>query len=393
MIRLAYVCADPGIPVFGAKGCSIHVQEFLRALDPDEITTTLIAERIEHPRPIDLARVRVVHGPITTSREPANREKEALEGNDVFSALLRVHAPFDVVYERYSLWSYAGMEFARRMGIPGILEVNAPLIEEHALHRNLVDRHTAQSVFRRALEDATSIVTVSEAVAEYVNRFDEAQGKISVHPNGVDDRRFDPDKLAGLSDPDSFTIGFVGSLKPWHGLETLADAFALLHNNVPNARLLIVGDGPVRSELSDRLDRLGVINHSRFAGKVSPSEVPRLLASMDVAVAPNLPPTETGDYFSPLKLFEYMAMRLAVVCSRSGQMAHIIRDRENGLLFTPGSARELAEKLTELSKDRRLRLKLGKSARESVELNHTWRIIVRDILQTAGIPPARTGVA
>ena len=71
------------------------------------------------------------------------------------------------------------------------------------------------------------------------------------------------------------------------------------------------------------------------------------LALMDVAVAPNLPPGETGDYFSPLKLFEYMAMKLPVVCSRSGQMADIIRDGENGLLFTPGSATELAEKLSE----------------------------------------------
>lgn len=130
MMRLAYVCADPGVPVFGSKGCSIHVQEFLRELLNQGVDTTLIGARIENPRPIHLSGVNVFHSPVTVSKESAAREKEAFSGNLDHLALLRKHAPFDVIYERYSLWSHAGMTFAQERGVPGILEVNAPLIEE-----------------------------------------------------------------------------------------------------------------------------------------------------------------------------------------------------------------------------------------------------------------------
>ena len=391
-MRIAYVCADPGVPVFGSKGCSIHVQEFLRALG-QEVETTLIAARVENPQPIDLAGVRVVNGKVVSSREAVAREQEALAGNSLFSSLLRQNSPFDIVYERYSLWSYAGMAVARESGAPGILEVNAPLIEEHALHRNLVDRENAECVLRRALGDATSVVAVSAAVAEYLSSFEESRGKVSVHPNGVDDRRFNPRVAPTLPDPDAFTIGFVGSLKPWHGLGPLADAFIEVRKEIATARLLVVGDGPARKELTDRLEASNAMDACTFTGKVAPKDVPGLVASMDVGVVPSLPPAETGDYFSPLKLFEYMAMELPVVCSRSGQMADLIEHGENGLHITPGSVAELTSALMWLFVNRERRLHLGRAARRSVEEKHSWRAVVANILRTVDLPRAKTGAA
>lgn len=392
-MRLAYLCADPGIPVFGSKGCSIHVQEFLRTLKDSGIDTTLIAARVENPRPIDLAGIRVIHTPVVRSKNSRTREKEAFKGNEVHLSMLRVHAPFDVIYERYSLWSFAGMSFARESGVPGILEVNAPLIEEQAEHRVLVDRETAEFVARRAFDDATKIVAVSHKIAEYLEEFPEARGKISVHPNGVDEQRFRPEVRPALPNPDAFTIGFAGSLKPWHGVETLADAFVSVRNDVENARLLIVGDGPARDQLVHRLEASGAIEHCSFSGKVTPNEVPGLLSSMDVAVAPAFPPPEYGDYFSPLKLFEYLAMGLPVVCSRSGQMQEVIVDGENGLLFTPGSSAELAASLIALSGKPELRKAMGNAARKSILEKHTWKTVVGNILGTVDYQPAKTKVS
>src|SRR2546428_79306 len=78
------------------------------------------------------------------------RERAAVRANGVLETALARGGPFDLVYERYSLWSFAAMEYARATGTTGLLEVNAPLVEEQAAHRALVDRGAAEAVAERA---------------------------------------------------------------------------------------------------------------------------------------------------------------------------------------------------------------------------------------------------
>ena len=106
-------------------------------------------------------------------------------------------------------------------------------------------------------------------------------------------------------------------------------------------RLLVVGDGPERSQIEGDLAARGLREAVEFTGSVDPSEIPGLLASMDAAVAPysNL----RDFYFSPLKVYEYMAAGRAVVASRIGQLDGLIEHGVSGLLCTPGDSRELAE--------------------------------------------------
>jgi glycosyltransferase involved in cell wall biosynthesis len=105
----------------------------------------------------------------------------------------------------------------------------------------------------------------------------------------------------------TFTAEFVGTLKPWHGLSTLAEAFAILHGRDPTYRLLIVGDGPERGRLLGELRVRGeaLPGAAQFTGAVSHEAIPGLLASMDVAVAPY--PALPDYCFSPLKVCEYLA--------------------------------------------------------------------------------------
>jgi glycosyltransferase involved in cell wall biosynthesis len=169
------------------------------------------------------------------------REQTALAINPDLRIDLELSGPFDLIYERCSLWSYSAMEFAQASGIPGILEVNAPLIEEQAEHRGLVHRKQAEGVAERVFRAASGIVAVSEEVKAYLSRWGIA-AKVQVIPNGVNHQRFaasvDP---AMPKQPDTFTVGFVGSLKPWHGLSHLVNAFAQLHQRVPQARSVDCG--------------------------------------------------------------------------------------------------------------------------------------------------------
>ncbi len=385
-MRIAYVCADPGIPVFGCKGCSIHVQEVIRALLQQGHQVELFAMRWGGEPPADFAAVpchtlptlpRAVSQAAVEPRQTGQRELTLLSLNLELRLALEQAEPFDAVYERYSLWSFTGMEYARSHGIPGVLEVNAPLIQEQATHRGLVHRESAEAVAQRVFRAAHVIVAVSQGVANYLKHYRETQGKVQVIPNGVNPDRFTKPQVP-TQPSDDFTIGFVGTMKPWHGLPTLVEAFVQFYDEFPRTRLLIVGDGPERAALeADLLDR-NIHTAVQFTGKVAPTEIPGLLASMQVAVAPY--PDYPDFYFSPLKVYEYMAAGLPVVASRIGEIQTLIQSDVNGLLYEPGNQVQLAQQFAELYQSPSLRLQLGQRARATVLREHTWERVAQQIV-------------
>ena len=382
--RIAYVSADLGVPIFGRKGCSIHAQEVLNALVRRGAQLELFSTSVEGQPPPGLAGVKVHPLPRPAKSAPALREQAALAGNSALAAALESAGPFGLIYERYSLWSYAAMELARAADVPGLLEVNAPLIDEQAEYRVLVDRQAAESVATRVFSAARALLAVSEEVANWLESFPGARGKIHVVPNGIRAERFPENINPSLpSPPGVFTVGFVGTLKAWHGLDILVEAFALLHAREPATRLLIIGDGPEREKVLADLKARGLVEAAVLTGAVGPEDVPSLLASMDTAVAP-YPPLEQF-YFSPLKVFEYMAAGRAVVASRIGQLRSLIQQDVTGLLVEPGDAKGLAAALQRLRDDAPFRSRLGQAARAMVLRQHTWESVVDRIFQLAGL--------
>ena len=382
MAQVAYVSADLGVPIFGTKGCSIHAQEILGAMVRRGAAVDLYSTSVEGTPPSGLETVRLHPLPRPPKGDPAQREQAALANNEALKIELQSSGAFDFVYERYSLWSYAGMETARLLGKPGLLEVNAPLIDEQAQYRVLVDRSAARQVAERAFGAASAVLAVSDEVAGWVASFPAAKGKIHVVPNGIRPERFPPGLVpAQPSRPGVFTVGFVGTLKAWHGLLVLVDAFARFHEQNPDTRLLIVGDGPEREKIVAQLAELGLESSVMMTGAVAASEVPRWLASMDVAVAP-YPPLDHF-YFSPLKVYEYMAAGLAVVASDLGQLQKLIRSSINGVLVPAGDANRLAAAFYDLKNNPAKRAELGQEARATVLRSFTWDQVVRRIFHLA----------
>src|SRR5205809_5175485 len=185
-LRIAYICADPGVPVFGAKGCSIHVQEVVRAMCRLGHHVTLLATRFDGDAPADVADAIDIHPlPPAPKGDPAAREQLCIGNNAALSAALASRGPFDLVYERYSLWSDAGMRWATDEDVPSILEVNAPLIDEHAEQRRIVDEASARRIAHEVFRHASAMVTVSSPLVEYVEQFEPAsRGRVFAVPNG-----------------------------------------------------------------------------------------------------------------------------------------------------------------------------------------------------------------
>jgi glycosyltransferase involved in cell wall biosynthesis len=387
-MRIAYVCADPGVPVFGRKGCSIHVQEVLCGLLRRGVEVDLFATRFGGPAPGALLPVRIHDLSSVFAAGAAGRERARHSANrDVRLALGR-SGPFDAVYERYSLGSCAGMEFARDAGIPGILEVNAPLIDEQEEHRALIDRRSAEEAQQRCFAAASALVAVSDELAGWLESDPAARGRVHVVANGVDAEIFRPDRPPSLPAATGvFTVGFVGSLKPWHGLPVLVDAFTRLHSEDRRTRLLIVGDGSERAALDADIRARGLGAAVVRTGAVPPHEVPGLVTSMDAAVAPY--PSRSPFYFSPLKVYEYMAAGRAVVASRIGQLEALLEGGECGVLCPPGDPAALADALERLRGDPALRRRLGEKAREKVLREATWDAVVSRILAVEGAAAPR----
>ncbi|MFZ3583778.1 glycosyltransferase family 4 protein [Loktanella sp. DJP18] len=386
-MRIAYVCTDPGIPVFGTKGASVHVQEMLRAFTGRGAQVTIISPRIGDTAPADLAGV-VIHAlrPLP-SGEAVVRAQAALSQNAHVTQALTEAGPFDLIYERHALYAHAAMQFACDAGVAGVLEVNAPLLAEQARHRTLALPADADASTRTCMGAATTVTAVSPVVASYAR--DHGARSVEVIPNAVTPARF-PQQDPPMG---PFTLGFLGSLKPWHDVDTALDAFALLHAEaVPDAVLLIVGDGPERERLAHRADALGVADAVTFTGAVAPDAVPAMLARMHVGLSPYA--ASADFYFSPLKIYEYMAAGLAVVASDVGHLGQVVDDGTTGLLTPAGDARALANTLSRLAADPALRMRLGTTARAHVMAHHTWDGIAARVMghadqhadQTASAP-------
>lgn len=391
-MRIAYVSADVGVPVFGTNGSSAHVRAVLRALLARGATVDLFAARLGGSPPDDLAGIRVVELPRAARDLPqVERERRAIRANDDLALALAENGPYALVYERHSLWSSAGMAVARAAGIPGLLEVNAPLLEETARFRTLVDHRTAERQVRRAFADATALLAVSGGVADHLAGFAETRGRVHVVPNGVDPGRFAPvHRERNPADP--FTIGFLGSLRPWHGLAGLFDATRRLVERGLPARLSIVGKGPEQAALEAQAAGLGIASRIDWAGPVPEAAVPEALAAMDIAVAPY--PALAGFYFSPLKLFEYMAAGLPIVTTAVGDLPRLIEHGRTGWLVPPDDPLALADGIARLAADPARCRRLGTAARATVIERHSWTATAGRLLEIARrVQPAEGRVA
>ena len=395
-MRILYLCFDEGIDLAGLKGASIHIRNFVRALADLGHEVTIVCSRVSSPSSLEgELHAQIYPSPlpswnqaIAKSVRSANRfvGREARRNVDSVRALhnlmfLREAAKAareldpDFIYERYSLWGMAGHRLARNRSIPLVLEVNAPLAYEQQRYRaGLTCPPLARSIERRIWRKADLLIAVSESLRNQLQRAGVKPERIRVLPNAADPRLFHGEldskpTTEQLNLDGRFVIGFVGTFKQWHGVDFLLSAFGELHRADPSTHLLLVGEGPLRQGVEEQVRKMGLQEAVTFTRGVAHEDVPRYLAAMDVAVAPY--PANEQFYYSPIKLFEYMAAGRAVVASRIGQVAEVVVDGSTGLLFEPGDRAGLINCLRHLQRDPALRSELGRRASVACS-EHTW---------------------
>lgn len=399
-MRILYLCADFGIPVRGFKGASVHVREVTEALGLLGHEVVILTPNVGEGNEISAEVVYVPAPLFAPGVEAALRAAGAPFGNGkqlarevhelAYNRTLRLAAASfasrwapDCVYERYALFGLAGGALATRLGVPHLLEVNAPLRIERGRAAGLALDWPARWCERRIFGRAHRALCVSESMAAYVRARGARPGRVLVLSNAVNADRFLPEYRAdelrarlGYAS-DHVVVGFVGSLKSWHGVEHLVEAVARARRDAPRLRLLIVGDGPARAAIERTVAHHQLESVAILAGNVAHAQIPEYLAAMDITVAPYL--EVPNFYFSPLKIFEYMAAGRPVVAARQGQIPEILSDDETGLLYPSGDIGALAAHLGALAARPEERRALGARAAAMARARHTWTAVAERI--------------
>jgi glycosyltransferase involved in cell wall biosynthesis len=348
-MRVACLCTDRGIGFGGTKGASVHLGELASALgNAGADVLVLVAASVpgtESPTGLHVEKL-----PPPAAAEPKAWLARRLER---FGA--------DVLYERLALHSAAGSRAARAAGIPHVLELNSPLPAEAATYRRLEEPEAADRLERETLANADLVLPVSRPLAAYARR--RGARRVEVLPNAVDPARFAAEPTHG---PQPAAV-FAGTLRPWHGIETIARAWRLLGAAAPP--LVVAGDGPGRELLEPVA--------AEITGSIPHSAVPAVLASAEIGLAPYA--AHTPDYFSPLKLFEYLAAGLATVAGDLPGIVDVV-DGRSAVVITKGDVPALARSIARLAADPDERSRLGHSGRALVAARHTWQHRAQSVL-------------
>lgn len=286
---------------------------------------------------------------------------------------------------------------ARRLGIPFCYEVRG-LWEYTAASKKMGWEHTERFELDRRLEAHTAlhadqVFTLTKALAAELVRRGAAEDRIALLPNAVNLSFFQQvardEVLAtelGLG-ANTFVCGYIGSVVKYEGLDDLVAAMPALIKQVPNSKLLIIGDGEELSHLREHAKLLGVAGAIIFTGKVPHAEVARYFSLMTTIALPRKPYT-VCQLVSPLKPFEAMAMRVPLVVSDVDALAEIFIQGETALLHKAGDSESLADALIKLAESPDLRRYLVSNAFAHVSRISQWSQVIQPLCNFY----SRTGV-
>lgn len=371
-MKILYVAS--GIPVPGTLGGSIHTLEVARGLARRGHTVDIVA--CSRPGAFEIA---------SLARPVSSRFGNVrLHHIDIPKALSLLAAPVimrlahalkpDIVMERYYNFAGAGILAARQFGIPSILEVNALIIDPPAVLKRRLDDALGGPMRRWATAQcrmADRIVTPLHTTVPP----DIPRANIVELPWGANVDHFCVDRPsigAAYARP---TVVFLGSFRAWHGVLDAVRAGGILAGQGRDCHFLFIGDGPQRTAAERLASRWR--ERFTFTGAVPYEDVPSLLAQASVAVAPFNTAAHpalraAGFFWSPLKVFEYMAAALPVVTIDIPPLNQIVRHGVEGLLYPEGDAGALAAAIAYLLDHPDEARAMGERGRARVTAHFSW---------------------
>jgi glycosyltransferase involved in cell wall biosynthesis len=289
----------------------------------------------------------------------------------------------DFIYERSCYGMGAGMRAAKKLGIRYVVEMNAPYPEEKvqmqgkSLIQFLGNRHEKAQV-----TNAFRTIVVSSAMKNYLIRKTNVDpSKIVVLANAVNPSHIQSNPILEKDIRSRFDLknthtvfGFVGSIFPYHGVDIMIESFSTLEKENDNLRMLIVGDGEILPDLKRRVSELKLGNKIHFTGNVVHNQVYDYLKIMDITIM-----ARSNWYGSPVKIFEYGAMKKAIIAPRVVPVLDVMQHEIDGLLIEASQA-ELTQSMRFMIDHPEQRNSMAMTFHEKVMREHTWNRVAQQIL-------------
>lgn len=325
---------------------------------------------------------------------------------------LKKQSSVEVVYQRLTIYNYAGALYCRENNIPFILEYNGSevWIQEN-WSQGLKFPKIARQIEDFCLESADIIVTISNELEKDLVLKGIPKNKIVTYPNCIDPKKYDYSLVSkeererirhelGYSNEDIICT-FIGTFGLWHGVIFLAKAIRKMvdnHNeevNNLNIKFLLVGDGVFAEEVKSILSEDKYMKYVQFTGLVPQADAPKYLSISDVFLSPHTKREGEAFFGSPTKLFEYMAYKKPIIASNLYQLREVFQEpficsdssfdnldnRVDGFLFEPNNENEFIQLILFVSSKYQNIDYIGRNARLNVLANYTWDKHVQKIIE------------
>lgn len=276
--------------------------------------------------------------------------------------------PIDLIYERNANFLFAGVVVSKIFTIPLFIEVNEVVGLKRA--RAICFTRMAEKIESYVFANATTLFPVSSNLKKRIVSIC-PNADVRVIPNAIDPVRFSTATATTVKEKYNtegmMILGFVGWFDNWDRLDMLIDVQKELVKNNCNSLLMLVGDGPVVSELKLKIDKENMGDQVLLTGPVPKNEVVDYIAAFDIGVL-----AHSNEFGSPIVLFEMMALGKCVVAPRLDPILDVVEDGVNGVIFNPLDMQDLFNKTKWLLQHPEEMKKIGENAKDITYSEHTW---------------------
>jgi glycosyltransferase involved in cell wall biosynthesis len=231
-----------------------------------------------------------------------------------------------------------------------------------------------RALARFVLSRTDHVFAVSSNVRQQLDKALGYPSGATLRPVGVKVERFRAGQAAASPYKDGYLL-FVGRMIKIKGVDLLLEAMARVHQEHPGIGLLLVGYGPEEENLQRQCRALGLDRVVRFTGRLPHGEIIPLLRGCRAAVLPSIVDADGRAEGMPTVVLEALAAGTRLVASAAGGVPDVLRHGENGWLFTPGQAEDLAAKLRLALADSAPSTVLAKA--EESALEHDWSQVAK----------------
>ncbi|MEM6525801.1 MAG: glycosyltransferase family 4 protein [Bacteroidota bacterium] len=291
------------------------------------------------------------------------------------------------IWEQHDMFPGPGSKLANELNAPLVSFVHAPNIweaEKWGVKRYLWGLWVQRYQEIKNLKKADRVACVSESVRQKLVELGLEADKVLVTPMSIDPDDFQPEPNEVLRQelglPGKKVVGWIGTFRDFHGVDTIIFALKKLRTQFTNLALLFVGEGQVFEETKILVKEEGLSDYVVFTGRVANKEISRYISLFDIALVSAR--TSKNFHYSPHKLREYMAMGVASIAPDAGEIPNIFNEGEHIVLYKAGDIESLSEAIASLLQDDTKRNKMARYGKQFVLDTSTWGVQFEKVIES-----------